>query len=193
MPTEDGKVPIRSFRVCFEHERRLHKIDRWHIPLPYGVPLRGIVYAAVALLAVTLVGRLPVIAQPLDALPAGVRYILLPLGSAYLLTQWRLDGRSAHVAALAWLRHQLSPRRVCAFRAQRAPATVRFGPVTAAGGEVDARSRRGEVIGPATVVMRYPTRFETHGRTLRAHRVPGGPLWQGKQVNLAEGQRMVIL
>jgi len=36
-------LQIRSFRVVFDLERRLHKIDRWRIPLPYGVPVRGLV------------------------------------------------------------------------------------------------------------------------------------------------------
>ncbi len=29
---------------CFDLERRLHKIDRWRVPLPYGLPLRSLGY-----------------------------------------------------------------------------------------------------------------------------------------------------
>ena len=32
--------PIRSYRVCFSLERRIYKIDRWRLPVPWGVPLR---------------------------------------------------------------------------------------------------------------------------------------------------------
>jgi hypothetical protein len=193
MSDDDGKVQIQSFRVCFQLERRLHKIDRWKIPVPYGVPLRGIIYGVIALIAVVLLAQLPVSGQLLGILPVGLRYLVLPLGGAYLLMQWKLDGRSAHVAAEAWIRHQLAPKRVSAFRAARPEASaVHLGPITVAGGENDTRNRRCIVKGPGTVVMRYPMRFEARGKRLRAQRVPGEALWQGRQVTLREGDSVVI-
>ena len=33
MSAQPGPIQIRSFRVCFQLERRLHKIDRWRIPV----------------------------------------------------------------------------------------------------------------------------------------------------------------
>jgi hypothetical protein len=79
MPDEDS-LPIRSYRLYFELERRIHKIDRWRIPVPYGVPLRGLAYGvplrglaygAAALAAVLLASGAPLAGQLLS-LPAGV-------------------------------------------------------------------------------------------------------------------------
>lgn len=193
MSHDDNNVQIRSFRMCFAMERRLHKIDRWRIPVPYGVPLRGIGYSLIMLAAVALLDRLPVTKQMLGVLPFGLRFIVLPFGSAYLLLRWKLDGRPAHVAAFAWMRYRFGADRVCAFRPQPAVGRETIGPVTAAPGDLDPGHRRAEIIGPATVVLRYPTEFEQHGAQLRARRLPGDALWRGKQVEVAEGQKVVIV
>lgn len=192
MSGDDGSVPIRSFRVCFELERRLHKIDRWRIPVPYGVPLRGIAYAALLLLAVLILRRLPITGALLDALPFGFRYVLLPLVGAYVLTQLKLDGRSAHAAGVAWLRYQLAPSRVCAFRPLPRTDAAVLGQITVAPDERGARNRRGVIEGPARVTLRYPALLQPRGRTLRVRHSPGEPMWRGKQVNLRAGQRVVI-
>src|SRR6478736_5250399 len=101
---EDGPLQIRSFRVVFDLERRIHRIDRYRVPLPYGLPLRSIGYAAAAFVAVLVLGRLPAVGGMLGALPPPAHYVLLPVGASYGLTQLRMDGRSAHGAAAAWLR-----------------------------------------------------------------------------------------
>ena len=113
-------MQIRSFRVVFDLERRLHKIDRWRIPLPYGVPVRGLVYGLAALLAVLFVARLPLAGGLLGLLPAPVRYAVLPAALAYALTQLRIDGRPAHRALVALAGHLAAPRRLVAFRASPA-------------------------------------------------------------------------
>src|SRR5215218_9384706 len=110
-------LQIRSFRVVFDLERRLHKIDRWRIPLPYGVPVRGLVYGFAALLAVLFVARLPLAGDLLNLLPAPLRYAVLPAAVAYALTQLRIDGRPAHRALVALGRHLVGPARLVAFRA----------------------------------------------------------------------------
>ena len=67
-------LQIRSFRVCFKLERRIHKIDRWRLPLPFGVPLRGIGYAAAAFVVLGMLAQLPVAGALLGALPVAIIY-----------------------------------------------------------------------------------------------------------------------
>ena len=52
----DNKITLRSYRLAFELERRLHRIDRFRIPVPYGIPLAALAYA-VALAALFVARR----------------------------------------------------------------------------------------------------------------------------------------
>jgi hypothetical protein len=189
---DEGILQIRSFRVCFKLERRIHKIDRWRLPLPYGIPLRGIGYAAAAFVLMLVLGRLPVIGDLLGLMSPWLRLVAVPIAAGYLLTQWKVDGRAAHAAGLAWLRMQLRPRRLAAFRPAPAHGPVSLGAITIAPDERSSRYRKGVVEGPATVILRYPARMRQRGRTLRVRQVSDEPLWRGKQVNLAAGQRVVV-
>jgi hypothetical protein len=116
----DGALQIRSFRVVFDLERRIHHVDRFRVPLPYGVPLRSVGYAAAALVAVLIGQGLPIVGSVLMTMDAPVRLALLPIGVSVLLSRLRIDGRPAHVAALAWLRFVVGPTRYVAFRPQLA-------------------------------------------------------------------------
>ncbi len=107
---------IRSYRRVFEVDRRLYRVDRWALPVPGGVPLRGLAYFAVALVAVVLLGALPVAGVLLGGLSAPVRYVIVPLAVAMLGTHAAPDGRAAHRFALAWVGVQLRARRRCAGR-----------------------------------------------------------------------------
>lgn len=109
-------LQIRSFRLVFDLERRIHRVDRFRIPLPYGLPLRSLIYATASLVALLLLAHLPGLGMLISGLPAPARYVLLPAGIAYGLTQVRLDGRSAHAAAAAWIRYRCSPTALVAFR-----------------------------------------------------------------------------
>src|SRR5947208_14998172 len=71
-------VRIRSFRLVMRIERRLHRVGPWQIPLPYGLPLAGVLYAGAACLALLVLGRLPLVGALLGPLPAPVRLALLP-------------------------------------------------------------------------------------------------------------------
>ena len=42
---------IRSYRRVFEVDRRIYRVDRWALPVPGGVPLRGVGYFAAAVAA----------------------------------------------------------------------------------------------------------------------------------------------
>lgn len=112
----DQALQIRSYAVVFDLERRIHRIDRFKVPLPYGLPLRSVGYTGAALLAVLVADGLPLLGAAIGALPAPLRLVLMPVAVGVLLTRLRLDGRSAHAACLAWLRFALSTRDVVAFR-----------------------------------------------------------------------------
>jgi hypothetical protein len=189
---DEGTIRIRSYRVCFDLERRIHKIDRWRIPLPYGLPLRGIVYFLAALGAVLVARPLPIAGGFLDTLHPALRYFALPVGTAVALMRWTIDGRTPHATAKAWLRMRLSPRRLCAFRPAPATGPVRFEPITIVPDESSPRLRRAVVHGPATVTLRYAAQLHARARTLRVVSKDGPPLWQGKTIELKRGQRMVI-
>lgn len=126
----DEALQIRSFRVVFDLERRIHRIDRFRVPLPYGLPLRSLGYAVAALLGVLVVESLPIVGQLLVWLPTPMRLVLLPVAISYALTRVRVDGRSAHAAGRAWMRHAMSARRLAAFEPVSRATRVALGDVT---------------------------------------------------------------
>lgn len=191
MPGEPT-IPIRSFRVCFQLERRIHKIDRWRIPLPFGVPVRGLAYAAAALVAVAMLSGMVVIGDILHTLPAPVRLVVLPVAAAYALTRWEIDGRPAHAVARSWVRLHTGRSRLSAFRPSVEPGRVTLGAVTVAPDEQGASLRPAVITGPVRIVLRYPFEAREGRRTLRIVPRPGPPRWQGTQITLRPGQRVVI-
>jgi len=188
----DRTLHIRSYRVCFTVERRIHKLDRWRVPLPYGLPVRGLAYFAGAALAVLILARMPLIGGLLGDLNWFTRYAIVPGALAFLLYRLTLDGRPSHAAAIAWLRMQSEPARMSAFRKLDAPAQVTLGSVLLAPDERTARLRRGVVEGPADLVLRYAAEAQVRGDELRLAQRGTEPLWRGKQVRLGAGQRVVI-
>ena len=190
-------ITIRSFRVVFELERRIHKIDRWRIPVPYGVPLRGIAYWAAALVATIAFARLPVAGELVDVLPPPIRFVIVPVAVAYALARLQVDGRPAHTALGAWVRFALSPRRVAGLRAvPRIGTKVMLRDVAVLPDERGARYRPAVIQGPATVLLRYPPVgwVKSRGRrpALHVSQLPRPALFVGKRVRLVEGQRMVV-
>jgi hypothetical protein len=192
----DG-ISIRSFRVVFDLERRIHKIDRWRIPVPYGLPLRGIAYWAAAMLVTVVAGRLPLAGELVGVLPAPIRFAIVPVAVAYALVRVQIDGRPAHTALAAWMRFALSPRRVAGLRAvPRVGAVVRLGDIAVLPDQRGARYRPVVIEGPAAVLLRYPSRGWVRARwrrpALHVSQLPGQALFVGKRVRLAAAQRMVV-
>jgi hypothetical protein len=187
----DG-IEIRSFRVVFQIERRLHKFDRWRLPLPYGVPVRGIAYAAVTLLAIVLAGQLPGLGALLGAVPAPLRFVLLPLGVATLLARVRVDGRPAHRFLHAWLAFRMSPRTVDAFSPVPAARSVHSiaEEILLADGPASPDYRPAVIAGPATVVLGLPARATQRGTTLHVEQTGAIPLRRGKVIALKAGQSL---
>jgi hypothetical protein len=189
---DDGRLAIRSYRVCFSLERRIHRIDRWRIPVPFGVPLRGIGYGAALLVAMLVLGRLPAIGPAISAIHPAIRFVVAPCCGGYLLYLWEIDGRPAHIALASIARLHLGSRRIMAFRRVATTDTVvRLGDVAVAADESTVRLRRGTVRGPATVVLRYPFKPRSSGSTLRVSDEPGEARWRGRQLTLRDDQRMV--
>src|SRR5690349_11248110 len=114
MAAERPTVEIRSYRAVFDLERRLYRIDRFRLN-PSGVPVRGLVYAALLVVAVLVVERLPVLEAPVGVLPWQLRYAALPCGGAALLTVLRIDGRPAQAALASAVRFALGPRHLSRF------------------------------------------------------------------------------
>ncbi len=107
---------VRSYRRVFRLERRIYRVDRFLLPVPGGIPLRGLVYFLVALLAILVVGALPGVDSLLEVAAPPVRYGLLPAALAVLGTRASPDGRAPHRFALTWLAYRMRPRRRVAGR-----------------------------------------------------------------------------
>jgi hypothetical protein len=193
---ERERLTIRSFRVVFDLERRIHRIDRWRIPTPYGLPLRGVAYWALALLSVLSLGRLPLTAEVTAVLPPAIRFVIVPVAIAFMLTRLRVDGRPAHTALAGALRLLLSPPRLSAFRAAPQPGTtVRLADVAVVPDDRSARYRSAVIEGPAAVLLRYPPLGSVRGirrPALHVRQLPGPPLFVGKQVRVSPSQRIVF-
>ncbi|WCB95695.1 hypothetical protein DSM104299_04444 [Baekduia alba] len=187
----DNKVTLRSYRLAFELERRLHRIDRFRIPVPYGIPLVALAYAAAVAVALVIAGSLPLAGALLGVLPWPVRLILLPGVITRALCHRRADGRPAHEAIIAYMMFLLGPRRLVGL--ERAPVRdVDLGVVAVASDERSAGYRAGVVRGPGTVLLRCPARLELRGRVLRLAGTDDTLLSEPQEVALSSGMRLEV-
>jgi hypothetical protein len=191
MSNDRPSLTIRSFRLAFALERRIHKVDRFRLPLPYGLPLRSLAYALAALFVVVVAAGLPVIGAVFAALPWPVRFGVLPVAAAQLLTQIEVDGRPAHEVAGAWLRYRLGPRVVVAFARTPRGLHEPFELVVAPD-ERGTSYRRGVVAGPGAVLLRQHATAAPRGSRLVVRSVGERPDFRAKRVFLKPGQRVVV-
>jgi hypothetical protein len=191
-PQRDAKLEIRSFRVVFQLERRLHRIQHWKLPLPYGLPVRGLAYGVLVLAVIVALGRLPVIGAAVAALPAPVRFLLAPVGAGFFLARARVDGRPAHRFLLAWCRDRAGARWVSAFRPIEPPgACIRFtDPIVMVPDSSGPEYRPARLVGPARVLLRYPGRATQRGRLLVVSQSSGVPLRRAKELAFAARQQV---
>ena len=112
-------MEIRSYRRVFDLERRIYRVDRLRLN-PGGIPVRGVVYFLAILAGALIVGRLPLLAVAVQALPWYVRDLALPAASAVVLTAIRIEGRPFHLAAQDLVRYRCGPRRLAGLRPCRA-------------------------------------------------------------------------
>jgi hypothetical protein len=185
-------LTIRSFRLAFQLERRIHRIDRFRLPLPYGLPLRGAAYAVAAVFVVIALSRLPVVGTALGVLPWPIRFGVVPVALAQALMQVQLDGRPAHEALGAWLRLRLGARRVVVFAAARPTPTMHLDDVAVAPDDREARYRRGVVSGEGAVILRQEATVAASGSTLSVMATADRPRYRGRRVALKRGQRVVL-
>jgi hypothetical protein len=187
-------LEIRSFGVVFRLERRLHKIDRWRLPLPYGLPVVGLAYALAALLALLVLAQLPLLGDALALLPAPVRYVLLPGALGLALARGRWDGRPAHHALAAWARFRLGPQQLSAFRPCPAPGQVLRikEPITLVADATDSRLRPARIHGAGSLVLLLPARATVRGARLSLTAAGGEPLRRPRRIRLGPGQRIRI-
>ena len=173
----DDRLIIRSYRRVFEVDRRIYRVDRWALPVPGGVPLRGVGYFAATLGLVIVLGALPAAGDLLGALTPPLRYVLLPLAVAVLGTQAAPDGRAAHRFAWEWLRLRLRARRRCTGRAVALEGElIAWSGVLAVRWDGQApRLHRGRVRGPARVTVNAPARLVQRRGRLVARAGRGEP------------------
>ena len=190
--TDDGRIVLRSYRLAFELERRIHRIDRYRIPLPYGLPLVAAGYGlATAVLVVVLSGA-PVVGVVLGMLPWPIRLLFIPGLVAHLLCRPTGDGRPAHEAVAARAAAALAPGRQVAFsRAPRAPREG-FGPVVVVTDERGAQYRAAKVTGPGSVLLRRPLRGTFRRRALHVEQLDGPPLTEPQVVHLRADEQLVL-
>src|SRR5919206_1025332 len=165
MADGDGGLEVRSYRAVFALERRLYRIDRLRLN-PGGVPVRGLLYAALAAAAVLALAAVPLLGWPLRLLPWHLRYLGLPGVLGVLLTIVRIDGRPFHVAVRSLWALIVGPRHLSAF-APAPPPGARWRPtelVLIPDGS-DARLRRLRYRGPGAVLVRA-----AHRRVPSRHR-----------------------
>jgi hypothetical protein len=151
----DTPPEIRSFHAVFALERRIYCIDSLRLN-PAGIPLRGIVYAAVLVVASLLAGALPPTSWLDPLLPWYVRDVGIPVALATVLGSARVDGRAFHLGAHAALTHLLAPRKLG--RLEPLPAGGRWRPpaVVCIPDGSDARFRAMRYRGPGVVLVRGP-------------------------------------
>jgi hypothetical protein len=159
------RLIVRSYRRVFRIDRRIYRVDRWVLPIPGGVPLRGVCYFAVALGLVLLGETLPAIGNVLGMLSPPLRYAIVPLTVAVLGTQAAPDGRSAHRFAADWLRLRLRTRRRSAGRTVplEREAVAWAGSVATVWDEHAPHLQGARVAGPVRLTFAVPVELD-HGR-----------------------------
>ena len=187
--TVEQLVTIRSYRLAFALERRIFRIERYRLPLPYGLPLRGLAYAVLALALMLVCERVAGVGVLVAAVPWPVRYLVIPAGAAQLLLGVRVDGRPAHQALLAW-----AGLRLASLRRASQGERLRLEDVALAPDERDPMLRAAVVAGPGVVILRRPARLQARraGRELRVRADRGRPARQGVRVKLKRGQRLRV-
>jgi hypothetical protein len=186
-------LQIRSYRVCFDLEKRIYRLEQWRLPVAWGIPLRGVGYAALVLVAILIAAGLPLIGPALGALPAPVRLLIVPVGVAYALTAATVDGRPLHAAAGSLARHALAPTWVSGFECCHAPGSVvRLGDLTIAPDHSGPVLRHGRIEGPCRVLLRYPARGSQRRGRITVTQTSSEAMWRGKTLALNAGQTLEL-
>jgi hypothetical protein len=146
-------IEIRSYRRVFDLERRIYSVDQVRLN-PGGIPVRGVVYVLVILLAGLAATDLPLLGVLVTKLPWYLRDIALPGAIATVLSVIRLEGRSFHLAAHALVHYWFGPRRLAGLRSSAAAGAVwRPQEIMLLPDGSDSRLRRLRYTGPGAVLV----------------------------------------
>ena len=200
---------IRSYRLVFRRRWRLFRIQNWRIPLPGGLELRAVGYWLACMAALEMAARLPGLGLLLGALPASLRFGVLPLAGAWALSGVEIDGRSPHRALVALIAWRLRPRSLAAFR--RCPHAGELGftspRITVTGDLRTSTYPRGRLRGPVKVLLRYPVAVRAEGargsrgtreeriadaRRWRLRATGAGPLRRGRVLEVPAGREVIF-
>jgi hypothetical protein len=146
-------MEIVSYRTVFDLERRVYRVDRLRLN-PSGIPLRGVVYFLVILVAMLLVAKLPLLGALARLAPWYIRDLAVPSAAAALFTMIRVEGRPFHLAARAVIRYGIRPRHLAGMRPCVAPGG-RWHPaeLLVLPDGSDARLRRLRYVGAGAVLV----------------------------------------
>ena len=153
------RLIVRSYRRVFQVDRRIYRVDRWVLPVPGRGPAARLAYFAVALLAVVLAGRLPVLGGLVGELAAPLRYVVRAARGRAAGNAGGAGraGRASLRVGLAVLADALAAgaRRAarCRWRASRWRGTAS---VATGWDESAPLLHRGRVAGPAMVTFGVP-------------------------------------
>ncbi len=185
MSNEAPRKVVRSYHLVFRGRWRIYRVQNWRVPLPGGVELRSIGYWLACLLAMVVLGRVPLLSEAMTMLPQSLRLVALPLMGAWLLSRWEVDGRAPHRALLGVVAWRLRPRTLAALR--RCPAVgsvlVPLRQVAMAPDLYASSYPRGKVVGPARLLLRYPVQVSLEGvpfqaKGSRAQRLAAAKRWR---------------
>lgn len=204
---ESKSIRLCGYRRVFRVERRLFRFDRWRIPYPHGVPLRGIGYFLALELSLFAISRLPILGSLVSVWSPAVAYLAIPALGAFLLMQARIDGRPPHHVLASLVRWALRPRWLAGLEPCPPEGEVVI-PVDEMAVAFDGRESflvRGTVRGPARIVFRYPAEVRVESssvprrsraaraRRFRVRRKSGaGPMRRGKVLSVPRGREVVI-
>ncbi|HVX33961.1 MAG TPA: hypothetical protein VHA80_12545 [Solirubrobacterales bacterium] len=208
----DGQrgIRLRGYRRVFRIERRLYRFDRWRIPYPHGVPLRGIGYFLALELCVVVFSRLPVLGALVGVWGPLIAFLGLPGAGAFVLMQGRIDGRPPHQALASLIGWRLAPRDLAGLEPcpRRGAAIVPVAEITVAFDARESFGVPGRVRGPAQLTFRYPGEVRAEGappwvrdpgrrleraRRFRVRRRRGAAaMLRGKVISVPPGGEVVI-
>ncbi len=167
-----GYEPIRSYQRIFRPERRIYRVEGHTLPVPGGVPLRWLAYAAAALAGVLALSSGSTTAPVLAALAASATGLALGgregaalAGVASFAASW-LAGLA--LGLLDWpLRLVVVPVAIATLATQAAPD-----------------GRRADRFAASWLALRLAPRRRSLGRALPAAGVPSpvcGQVWVARE------------
>jgi hypothetical protein len=207
---ERRHITVRGYRRVFRFERRLFRFDRWRIPYPHGIPLRGIGYFVALEFCLLFAARLPVVGALMGMWHPAITYLTMPLGGAFVLMQVRIDGRPPHHVLGSFARYLLAPRCLAGLAPcpRVGEVVVPLDDVTVAYDARESFAVRGRVKGPASLTCRYPSVVQVEGaplwvrdrekrkaraRRYRIRRQPDTPpMLRGKTIRIPRGREVVV-